>query len=311
MRILLVVLFFAQISLGIFGQDVRFFLEEMNNDPRMDTVFNARIDSIWQASQSDLIDSTNYLQAVNTLQGFYDQKVNVITGDKAELFSYFILLKHQDYPSVISRFEGQLANYNRRTFTTINEIYRRSYIQHHESNIKGYKDRLESFMWTVETKDFRDFMTTIRDLQFGEKAPSFSVRGVDNTVYNLDSLRGKVVILDFWATWCAPCVKEIPAIKALYGQYADREDVLFLSISLDTKLEALEHFIDRENLEWPQVMDAGSVTGASRHSGEMATLYKAKGIPKYILIDKEGYIRYNSHLKNYEFLPEHILKRYL
>lgn len=86
---------------------------------------------------------------------------------------------------------------------------------------------------------------------------------------------------------------------------------MLISISLDTDLNVLKEFIRENNLTWPQVIDSGRKQGASRHSGVMATTYKAKGVPKYILIDKQGTIRYNSYVSENKFISEEVLDKYL
>ena len=113
----------------------------------------------------------------------------------------------------------------------------------------------------------------------GSKVPEFTVKGTDGQDVTLASLREgkKYVLIDFWASWCGPCRKEIPNLKALYKQYADRGfDIV--SISIDKKKTDWEKALEEEQLPWNNYLDETGV----------ASLYHVKAIPAMYLIDAEG-----------------------
>lgn len=113
----------------------------------------------------------------------------------------------------------------------------------------------------------------------GSKVPEFTVKGADGQDVTLASLREgkKYVLIDFWASWCGPCRKEIPNLKALYKQYADRGfDIV--SISIDKKKTDWEKALEEEQLPWNNYLDETGV----------ASLYHVKAIPAMYLIDAEG-----------------------
>lgn len=103
--------------------------------------------------------------------------------------------------------------------------------------------------------------------------------------FDLSELQGKVVLIDFWATWCGPCVRELPNVKKVYDEYHDRGfDVV--GISLDNDASELKQFLKREEIQWPILFDSDP-----DHSGwenRLAQKYEVHSIPFTALIDREG-----------------------
>jgi len=106
--------------------------------------------------------------------------------------------------------------------------------------------------------------------------------------------RGKVVIVDFWATWCGPCVRELPNVKAVYEKHKDRGfDIL--GISLDQDQEALADFLQKNQIPWQTLAGDGTQ--------EIAQKYGVRGIPTVMLIDREGKVLGVAHRID-QLLPE-------
>lgn len=100
--------------------------------------------------------------------------------------------------------------------------------------------------------------------------------------WTADSLRGRVVLIDFWATWCAPCLAEMPRLKALRSRH-HRRDFEILGISVDaTSRPALVSWLNRNRIEWPQVHER------SGYSGPTVRLFGIESLPRTILIDRDG-----------------------
>ncbi len=97
------------------------------------------------------------------------------------------------------------------------------------------------------------------------------------------TLAGKVVLVDFWATWCGPCVAEIPNVLALHEKYHDRGFEV-VGVSLDDDREALEAFVADRQLPWPIIVDKGP----GDESALLATRYGISGIPTMILVGRNG-----------------------
>ena len=104
---------------------------------------------------------------------------------------------------------------------------------------------------------------------------------------SLDSLRGKFVVLNFWATWCGPCVKSIPELRQLAKQSAD-DDVTILSISLDEQLNHAKKFIQNEKMDWPQALLG------ERDNPMVRKQLGISSVPVYYVLDPEGQLRHRS-----------------
>jgi thiol-disulfide isomerase/thioredoxin len=102
--------------------------------------------------------------------------------------------------------------------------------------------------------------------------------------FEQSSLAGKVVLIDFWATWCGPCVAEIPNVLEQYEKYHDKGFEV-VGISLDEDREALEKFVGEQKIPWPILYEKPEGEGW-RHP--LSTYYGISGIPTVILIGRDG-----------------------
>ena len=107
---------------------------------------------------------------------------------------------------------------------------------------------------------------------------------LDGRSVNLAGLHGKVVLVDFWATTCVPCVAELPGLKQLYEKY-HTNGLEIIGISLDSDRTALKRFIEREKISWPQYYDPAGATN------RFAVQYGITAIPVMWLVDKRGVLR--------------------
>ena len=106
---------------------------------------------------------------------------------------------------------------------------------------------------------------------------------LDGTPFDQKTLKGKVVLVDFWATWCGPCIAEIPNVLEQYEKYHDKGFEV-IGISLDKDRDALEKFIAEKKIPWPILFEESA--GGWQHP--MATYYGISGIPTVVLIGRDG-----------------------
>lgn len=115
--------------------------------------------------------------------------------------------------------------------------------------------------------------------QEGYLAPRFALRNLKGNLEGLDDHAGKVIVVNFWATWCAPCVKEMPSFETLYRRFRSK-GLTLLAVSLDKDGTAkVQDFVDQHKLSFPILMDTDGVA---------EKLYPSFTIPFTFVIDKQG-----------------------
>lgn len=122
-------------------------------------------------------------------------------------------------------------------------------------------------------------------IQVGESAPDFEMIDYNGNVISLKNLHGKLVLLDFWASWCGPCIAQIPEIKELMKQFS-ASDIELIGINLDRDRMAFENAIKTHEMTWNHIFD---------HRKKMSHLYTVTAIPTILLIDREGKIIFRNN----------------
>ncbi len=124
------------------------------------------------------------------------------------------------------------------------------------------------------------------------KAPDFQLASIDGKTFNLSDLEGKVILLNFWGTWCPPCRREIPDFIELYDKY-NREGLEIVGITLSSgSANDIAAFVKNWNMNYPVLTDiSNNETQLVTAEYGRATGYPITGIPTTFLIDRDGYIR--------------------
>lgn len=115
----------------------------------------------------------------------------------------------------------------------------------------------------------------------GNRARDFALETLDGTQVSLKDHEGKVVLINFWATWCAPCKAEIPDIQAAYDRYRD-EGFVVLGVSVEEPREVVKPFVDALGVTYPVLLD---------EKGQVMKTYRALGLPMSTIVDPEGVIQ--------------------
>ncbi|WP_346880801.1 TlpA disulfide reductase family protein [uncultured Algibacter sp.] len=165
----------------------------------------------------------------------------------------------------------------------LNDLLRRRQIDETEAEalFNGFSTDLSEY------EDYKNIATRIagiKNTKDGFPVPSIKTTAtLDGSEFNINSLRGKYVLIDFWGVWCGPCVKEMPEVKAFQEKYKDKLVVLGIN-SGDTK-EKAQKFIDEHNYNWQQILSDKKNT-----SDNFVNRFNVQGFPTKFIIDPKGNI---------------------
>jgi len=149
------------------------------------------------------------------------------------------------------------------------------------------KARFEQFVKLTPADDL-DHQRALRyiedpELARARMAPPFALTTTDGQNIALDELKGKVVLIDFWATWCPPCREALPHVRDIAKKFQG-QPLVVLSVSLDSDEQKWKDFIAKNEMTWPQYRDGG-------FSGPIAKLFHVEAIPHTFTVDSDGVLQ--------------------
>lgn len=145
----------------------------------------------------------------------------------------------------------------------------------------------DDFMASAASEDLKQRVTItwegIQALMPGNPAPDFTMTDINGNEVSLSDFRGKVVYLKFWASWCGPCMRQVPPAKELKERLSGQEDLVFIYVSIDTDTAAWRNTIARNEITGVHFNTPGRERG-------VPTLFQVKWIPAFFIIGKDGNI---------------------
>ncbi|WP_149243443.1 TlpA disulfide reductase family protein [Dyadobacter sp. 32] len=142
--------------------------------------------------------------------------------------------------------------------------------------------------WTIQTLMkvglFQPKIDKQPNTASAETLPNVHFREGDGKTVDLASLKGKVVFINFWATWCPPCIAEMPSINALYGKFRDNPKVVFLMVDVDGNDLKSDSFMKKHHYDLQVVSPAGQIP----------PVFMQGAVPTTVILDKEGKMVYRQ-----------------
>lgn len=132
-------------------------------------------------------------------------------------------------------------------------------------------------------------------INVGEQAPDFKIKDQNGREIKLSDYRGKVVFLNFWGTFCIPCIQEMPEMEIMHNAFKDRKFQM-IAITIDTNWKEVHKFYEDKKLTLPSFLDPGH---------QVANLYKVFKFPETFLIDGNGYVVKHTWAESWA-LPRHM-----
>lgn len=188
----------------------------------------------------------------------------------------------QEYEEQLARFQAELVGDGKSVAALFS--YWQRYLAMSADDLAGVLQRFDSSLSSNRYyADIQARLTTLRRVAIGAEAPLFTATSLDGGEISLSDLRGKHVILDFWASWCMPCRAETKHLRSLYRQFRDRGLEIF-SVSSDKDEQAWRHAIEQDTMTWRQGLLRG------KNKDDVYALYGVVAIPSIWIISPDGKI---------------------
>lgn len=219
-------------------------------------------------------------QEFRSLQGAYQKAAaekNQAAMDSVE----------KQYDAIVAKIMKENVEYVKKNSTSVAAAfigYRLTYemetVEEMDTMYIGFADNVKKSSYAIKIKEKID---VLKNSAVGKPAPEIALNTPEDKPFKLSSLKGKVVVIDFWASWCGPCRRENPHMVEIYKEFHDK-GVEFLGVSLDKKKESWLKAIKDDGLIWNHVSDLKYWDCAA------AKLYGVSSVPSTVVVDQNGVI---------------------
>jgi peroxiredoxin len=161
------------------------------------------------------------------------------------------------------------------------------------TKLKGSDAGYNDYLTALKNQSANNTKEELAKTMINQPAPAFTLKDVDGNTVSLADLKGKIVIVDFWATWCGPCKASFPGMQLAVNKYKDNPDIKFLFVDCwetdDNFLPGVKKFISDNKYTFHVLLDE---KGSDGKQAKVLNAYEVQGIPTKFIIDKTGNIRF-------------------
>lgn len=210
-------------------------------------------------------------------------------GANAEMYGRYVefLMSDKQYETIVEKVPDMIENGN--GTSEMKAMLKEAY---QKTNPDG---DAETMIAGLEAKAKEKELEALKKTLLDEEAPNFTMTNLDGEQVTLSDLQGKTVVLDFWATWCGPCIASFPAMQEVVTKYKDNDSVEFFFVdtfeSGDNRLDEVQSFITKNEYSFNVLIDPIK-EGGTQHI--VAKDYKVSGIPTKVIIGPSGNIKFKS-----------------
>jgi thiol-disulfide isomerase/thioredoxin len=223
----------------------------------------------------------------NYKKGFPYAKEAAITinkGKSADENNTYVLLAEKVLPAKQYKKEIEQFIKDGKSTGEMKEILKKAYVKEKKSEA-GFDD----YIAALQKENYLKMLEELRKSMLNEAAPSFALLDLDGKKVNISDLKGKVVVVDFWATWCGPCKASFPGMQKMVNKYKEDPDVKFVFVDtwerVEDKPKNAADFIANNKYSFHVLLDNDS---------KVVEQFKVDGIPTKFVIDKNGNIRFKA-----------------